>query len=89
MLTDEAKRRSYDSHMTAKEITRDSIINDTIKLSEMVHNDQEEGGVYWTTCRCGGTYEIEDDELKGCEEHGCGLIVACNTCSLHIQVIVI
>lgn len=78
--------------MIAREITHDSIINDTINLSEMAHREREHDvRVYWSSCRCGGTYEIEDEDLKGCGQdgrglEGCDLIVGCSTCSLHIKI---
>ncbi len=82
MLTDDVTRRLHDTESRAKQMTEDLIINDTVLISEMSF-EHNEG--YSSDCRCGGKYYVDIQQFDLSED--CHCIISCDTCSLHIKII--
>ena len=80
MLSDDITRQHHDTEQRAKKLTEELIINENILITEMEVDDN----IYWHECRCGGVYIVRMEQMKKGESE---LIVACDTCSLHIRVI--
>ncbi len=63
----------------AKLVTQKWPVSDVVDLDDMTFESST--GRYWFPCRCGGQYEVGEEELG----EGVGL-VCCSTCSLSIRI---
>ncbi|XP_072277960.1 dnaJ homolog subfamily C member 24 [Pyxicephalus adspersus] len=78
ILGNEETKREYDLLLRETEITPSCHVDNQITLEEMEWEDDEE--YYYYTCRCGGKYILEKEDLEQL------LLVNCDSCSLVIEV---
>ena len=78
VLGDEERRKRYDAEKANED--RHNLWK-RLATSEMERKDEE--GSLVLGCRCGGEFEVDEDEIEDEEE---GVIVECDTCSLSIEV---
>ncbi|XP_033121309.1 dnaJ homolog subfamily C member 24-like [Anneissia japonica] len=64
--------------MTEKHVQQTVAVNEEVEVEDMDFEDD----VAYYPCRCGGNYIIQEAEVSN------DVIVACDTCSLHIRLIV-
>nr|XP_057944084.1 dnaJ homolog subfamily C member 24 [Doryrhamphus excisus] len=96
ILSDHSTRRQYDQERRAQELKQDWLVDTTVSMEDMTWNQEEL--VYTYCCRCGGQFQITEEEMdaemqwrKGAneeeetEEHH-HVVVCCNTCSLSVYV---
>ena len=87
MLRDPALKQTYDQQLALEQLQQQVFISQTVSLAEMqlVSGDSVLGEASFLAypCRCGGSYEMENDALYN--NHS--VVVQCDTCSLHIRVL--
>jgi len=83
VLGNEESRAVYDAEQSncQLESCQDSAIWNTFDLADL----DSEDGVLSVTCRCGGQYQVEMEEVEQLkEEEEKEVLVDCDTCSLNI-----
>lgn len=78
VLRDPERRKQYDAMLTCQEHS-EVLLYDTVLLADMTLVASE--GVYTYSCRCGGTYILEN-----CKSFKSNVYIACDECSFSIQV---
>ena len=84
ILSDEKKRSVYDAEQANAKLEReqDAAIWRTLPLSEL---EIDQTDTYSLTCRCGGQYQIELEEVVELREREeLEVLLDCDTCSLNI-----
>ncbi|EEB13129.1 CSL-type zinc finger protein-containing protein, putative [Pediculus humanus corporis] len=83
VLRNPETRLEYDLSMSKNDL-KNTPLYCKINLEEMSREEEEEEGVkgYSYTCRCGGNYFVDEEEIHSCEE----LAVPCDECTFHIVV---
>ncbi|CAG8495852.1 32_t:CDS:2, partial [Acaulospora morrowiae] len=61
VLKDPESRKLYDDELRAKKLDHDGIFNAEIDLGDMEHSADTNS--YSTSCRCGGSYIVFEDDL--------------------------
>lgn len=79
VLKNEGERKLYDAKLLAESEDHMNIYK-SVLLSEMGLRDDQQMYVY--PCRCGECYEIETNQIE--DEN---IIVACDTCSLLLEIV--
>ena len=83
VLKDPIKRKEYDIQIELKMAGEQIVANETVSVHEMSQRTVEGStSILIWRCRCGGEYQILEEDLKDCED----ILVPCDTCSLFIQV---
>jgi len=83
VLGSEELRAVYDAEQSNSQLesSQDSAIWNTFSLGDLVSDD----GMLGVTCRCGGQYQVEEEEVKELQLEGDEeVLVDCDTCSLNI-----
>jgi len=83
VLGSEELRAVYDAEQSNSQLesSQDSAIWNTFSLGDLVNDD----GMLGVTCRCGGQYQVEEEEVKELQLEGDEeVLVDCDTCSLNI-----
>lgn len=84
VLSDERKRSVYDAEQANAKLEReqDAAIWQTLQLCEL---EIDQTDTYSLTCRCGGQYQIELEEVVELREREeLEVLLDCDTCSLNI-----
>jgi len=87
VLGNEELRAIYDAEQSNCKLEgcQDSAIWNTFSLGDL----EEEDGMLSVTCRCGGKYLVEVEEVQQLREDGeTEVLVDCDTCSLNILLLV-
>ncbi|KTF88244.1 hypothetical protein cypCar_00009101, partial [Cyprinus carpio] len=79
ILSNEESRKEYDLQLRALELKQSWPVDARITLNEM--NWDCDTKCYTYSCRCGGEFILEKDDLQEMET-----IVCCDSCSLSIEV---
>ncbi|GAB0093959.1 hypothetical protein DMENIID0001_091530 [Sergentomyia squamirostris] len=82
VLRDVEMRKTYDAELTQTEFCERPLVFDTVHRKEFVRESSNSGDVLTRSCRCGGVYFLPEEEVSG--EN---IFVACDECSLVIEVI--
>ena len=92
-LSDEGRRREYDEKRAAEADTVENSASETLAYAELlssgdaVFEDGEDVGVAHA-CRCGGQFEVFNDDLPaGVSGEEFSLVIPCTHCSLHVEVV--
>ena len=81
LLSDQETRRVYDAKWRTRWLAQSALIHDTISLTEMNVNKDEDGSSLFTYgCRCHGEFVLLEHEASG------SIVIQCDTCSLSIIV---
>ena len=80
-LREPKQRQKYDAALQMAALHHDVAISDTMRLADMHMSD--EGDERHCPCRCGGAYWVLPSDFV--LSHS--IIVQCDTCSLHIEVL--
>lgn len=87
VLRDPALKQQYDQQLAHTQLQQEVFISQTIPVAEMqlFPSDLGTGQSSYLAypCRCGGWFQAECEILDGSES----VIVQCDTCSLHVQVL--
>lgn len=85
VLGDGASRAAYDGRMALQRLQEEGIqVNEVVAAAELEVAGMRDGQeVLSLLCRCGGAYVVAREEVGLAGE----VLVPCDTCSLHIQVI--
>lgn len=81
ILRDEASRLAYDRQVELARQLNDSSVSDKLHLCEL-EPWKEDPEYLFHPCRCGGDYYVAAQDLHQHES----IVVACDTCSLCIEV---
>ena len=87
VLGNKELRAIYDAEQSncMLESSQDSAIWNTFSLTDL----EEDDGMLSVTCRCGGKYQVEKEEVEQLREDGeAEVLVDCDTCSLNILLLV-
>ena len=88
VLRDSALKQQYDQQLALEQLQQQVFISQTITVDEMqsMAGDPTSGEDSYLAypCRCGGCFQVEEGALDGLDH---SIVVQCNTCSLHIQVL--
>lgn len=76
VLRDTAQRKQYDAELGQARFDDKPIVHETLKKSEFDYD--EESGVYYHECRCGGVYVMPEETQEN-------VYIACDECSLVIE----
>lgn len=82
VLGDSGRRQAYDAELAHVRQLSEVAVADSLLKCEMEAGD--EGGALVHPCRCGGTYILPPPDR---EDERRSVIVPCDTCSLHIEVV--
>mmetsp|Transcript_23571 Transcript_23571/g.65380 ORF Transcript_23571/g.65380 Transcript_23571/m.65380 type:complete len:152 (-) Transcript_23571:1281-1736(-) len=83
VLRDPKARLIYDHQLSLKQTASNTPISEVLDLSDMDTRLEDGQYWYWHLCRCGGSYEVPEDELDPASS---SVLVGCGSCSLFIQV---
>ena len=84
LLLDSDRRQSLDVRQEADSTTKKWVVNESVSLSTMNREEDDEG--WWWECRCGGVYVVRQEELTITEKQS-SVLIECDTCSLVIEVV--
>lgn len=77
-LRDSEKRKVYDAELLQKQFSEHPLVYDCLNRNDCQFDP--DSGLYQYSCRCGGLFLIEKENL----EHEC--FVPCDECSLVVQI---
>ena len=83
MVKDAASRRDYDQKLADTALQKELAISEHVDLDDMDRSETDGMAAFRYTCRCGGSYILDESELTDQCDH---VLVQCNFCSLCIQV---
>uniref|UniRef100_A0A336N157 CSON014326 protein n=1 Tax=Culicoides sonorensis TaxID=179676 RepID=A0A336N157_CULSO len=83
VLRDPEKRKQYDAELGQSRFDDKPIVHETLKKSDFEYDEESE--TYYHDCRCGGVYLIPDEFEANEDKAEKSLYIACDECSLVIE----
>ena len=83
VLRDPELRKQYDAEAGQRDYNDVPIVNESLRITDLQFNETEQ--IYEKSCRCGGSYSIDKEQLGDMDS---SFYLSCSECSLVIEVLI-